>query len=178
MVIYKLKLRYHTFLSCWLLPLSSSLCVLYTFGWKTFGKLKICHQGFLRHALSCLFDSFVDHFEQVYTQRIKSAVRLYFVVLVCLSFSWGQHYSVLALNIVDSPTLVFIPILPYQFEQVLPNLSTFHLSTFLQAFGNYSNHCNLSNIHEVFFESLIPNLVAFWLCLFARNEINSICIHI
>ena len=36
------------------------------------------------------------------------------------------YYS---LNIVDSPTLVFILIVPGQFEQVLPNLSSFDQST-------------------------------------------------
>ena len=41
----------------------------------------------------------------------------------------GQHYSVLALNIVDSSTLVFIPIVSGQFEQVLLNLSSFDQST-------------------------------------------------
>ena len=49
--------------------------------------------------------------------------------LACLSFSWGQRYSVLALNIVDSPILVFIPIVSGQFEQALPNLSSFNQST-------------------------------------------------
>ena len=74
---------------------------------------------------------FVGDFEQVYVQCVKSAARLYFAVLVCSSFSWGQHYSVLALNIVDSPTLVFIPIESGQIysEQVLPNLSSFDQST-------------------------------------------------
>ena len=62
---------------------------------------------------------FAGDFEQVYV----------FAVLVCSSFSWGQHYSVLALNIVDSPTLVFIPIVSGQFEQALPNLSSFDQST-------------------------------------------------
>ena len=72
---------------------------------------------------------FVGDFEQVYVQCVKSAARLYFAVLVCSSFSWGQHYSVLALNIVDSPILVFIPIVSGQFEQALPNLSSFNQST-------------------------------------------------
>ena len=72
---------------------------------------------------------FVGDFEQVYVQCVKSAARLYFAVLVCSSFSWGQHYSVLALNIVDSPTLVFMPIVSGQFEQALPNLSSFDQST-------------------------------------------------
>ena len=72
---------------------------------------------------------FVGDFEQVYVQCVKSAARLYFAVLVCSRFSRGQHYSVLALNIVDSPTLVFIPIVTSQFEQVLPNLSSFDRST-------------------------------------------------
>ena len=72
---------------------------------------------------------FVDDFEQVYVQCVKCATRLYFAVLVCSSFSWGQHYSVLALNIVDSPILVFIPIVSGQFEQALPNLSSFNQST-------------------------------------------------
>ena len=85
--------------------------------------------GILSHALSCLFDSFVGDFQQVFVQCVKSAVRLYFAVFVCLSFSWGQHYSVLALNIVDSPILVFIPIVSGQFEQALPNLSSFNQST-------------------------------------------------
>ena len=49
--------------------------------------------------------------------------------MVFLSFSWGQRYSVLALNIVDSPILVFIPIVSGQFEQALPNLSSFNQST-------------------------------------------------
>ena len=53
------------------------------------------------------------------------SVRLYFVVLVCLCFSWGQHDSVSALNIVDSSVSVFIPVLPCPFEQFLPNLSSF-----------------------------------------------------
>ena len=64
---------------------------------------------------------FVDDFEQVYVQCVKSAARLYFAVLICSSFSGGPHHSVLVLNIVDSPTLVFISIVSGQFEQVLPN---------------------------------------------------------
>ena len=71
---------------------------------------------------------FVGDFEQIYVQCVKSAARHYFAVLVCSSFSWGQHYSVLALNIVDSPTLVFIPIVSGQFEQALLNLSSFDQS--------------------------------------------------
>ena len=67
----------------------------------------------------------LNKFSQWLVQCAKSAVRLYFVVLVCLSFSWGQDYSILALNIVDSPILVFILIAPCQYEQVLPNLSNF-----------------------------------------------------
>ena len=69
---------------------------------------------------------FVGDFEQVY---VKSVARLYFAVLVCSSFSWGQHYSVLALNIVDSPTLVFSPIVSGQFQQTLPNFKSFDQST-------------------------------------------------
>ena len=72
---------------------------------------------------------FVGDFEQVYVQCVKSAARLYFAVLVCSSFSWGQHYSVLALNIVDSPTLVFSPIVSGQFQQTLPNFKSFDQST-------------------------------------------------
>ena len=75
--------------------------------------------------LSHLFDSFIGDFEKVYVQCLNSAVRLYFAVLVCLSFSWDQHYSFSALNIVDSLFLVFTPIAPCVFEQVLPNLSSF-----------------------------------------------------
>ena len=59
---------------------------------------------------------FVGDFEQVYDQCIKSAAK---------HFSWGEHYSVLALNIVGSPTLVFILIVSGQFEQALPNISSF-----------------------------------------------------
>ena len=40
----------------------------------------------------------------------------------------GQHCSALALNIVDSPTSP-IPIVSGQYEQVLPNLSSFNQST-------------------------------------------------
>ena len=77
---------------------------------------------------------FVGDFEQVY---VKPVARLYFAVLVCSSFSWGQHYSVLALNIVDSPILVFILIVPGQFEQVLPNLSSFDQPTASSSLKNY-----------------------------------------
>ena len=62
---------------------------------------------------SCVSLLFVGDFEQVYAQCVK--------------------HSVLALNIVDSPTLVFIPIVPGQFEQVLPNLRSFDQSTISQA---------------------------------------------
>ena len=48
-----------------------------------------------------------------------------FAVLVCLSFFWSQHCSVLALNIVDSPTVVFILIVSGQFKQALPYSSSF-----------------------------------------------------
>ena len=60
---------------------------------------------------SCVSLLFVGDFEQVYAQCVK--------------------HSVLALNIVDSPTLVFIPIESGQIysEQVLPNLSSFDQST-------------------------------------------------
>ena len=57
---------------------------------------------------SCVSLLFVGDFEQVYAQCVK--------------------HSVLALNIVDSPTLVFIPIVSGQFEQVLLNLSSFDQS--------------------------------------------------
>ena len=119
---------------------------------------------------------FTWHTKQVYAKCIKSAIRQYFVVLVCFSFCWGQHYSVLALNIVDTSVLVFIPIVPCQFEQVLPNLSSFNQSTFLQARENQSNLRNQRNIHKVLFESWFPNLVVFWLCLFVQIKINSIYI--
>ena len=78
---------------------------------------------------SCVSFLFVGDFEQVFAQCVKSAAKHYFAVLVCSSFSWGQHYSVLALNIVGSRTLVFIPIASGQFEQALPNLSSFDQST-------------------------------------------------
>ena len=119
---------------------------------------------------------FTWHTKQVYAKCVKSAIRQYFVVLVCFSFSWGQHYSVLALNIVDSSVLVFIPIVPSEFEQVLPNLSSFNQSTFLQAWENQSNLRNQRNIRKVLFESSFPNLVVFWLCLFVQIKINSIFI--
>ena len=117
-------------------------------------------------------------FEQAYFQCVKSALTLYFAVLVCLSFSWGQHYSVLALNIVDSPILVFIPIVPGQFEQVLPNFSSFDQSNVSSSLRKLVKPRNQRNIDEVLFKSLFPNLVAFWLCLFAQNKIDSIYIHI
>ena len=72
---------------------------------------------------------FVGDFEQLYAQYVKSAARHYVAVLVCSSFSWGQHYPVLALNIVDCPNLVFIPIVSGQFQPALPNLSSFDQST-------------------------------------------------
>ena len=116
---------------------------------------------------------FVDDLEQVYAQCVKSAARLYFAVSVCSSFSWSQHYSVLALNIVDSPTLVL-------FRMCLVNLSKSCqikvVSTnlpFPQAWENWLNPRNQRIIHEVLFKSSFPNLVAFWLCLFTRNKINS-----
>ena len=58
---------------------------------------------------SCVSLLFVGDFEQVYAQCVK--------------------HSVLALNIVDSPTLVFIPIVCGQLEQALTNLSSFDQST-------------------------------------------------
>ena len=47
-------------------------------------------------------------------------------------YAWAfpeVNIIVLALNIVDSPNLVFIPIVSGQFEQVLPNLISFDQST-------------------------------------------------
>ena len=104
---------------------------------------------------------FVDDFEQVYVQCVKSAARLYFAVLVCSSFSWGQHYSVLALNIVDSPILVFILIVPGQYEQVLPNLSSFDQPTASSSLKKLFKPKKSERNQRVFFESLFPNLVAF-----------------
>ena len=116
---------------------------------------------------------FVDDLEQVYAQCVKSAARLYFAVSVCSSFSWSQHYSVLALNIVDSPTLVL-------FRMCLVNLSKSCqikvVSTnlrFPQAWENWLKPRNQRVIHEVLFKSSFPNVVAFWLCLFTRNKISS-----
>ena len=60
---------------------------------------------------------------------VSSVPQDYICSFGMLKFSWGQHCSGLALNIVDSPTLVFIPIVSGQFEQVLPNLSSFDQST-------------------------------------------------
>ena len=113
---------------------------------------------------------FVDDLEQVYAQCVKSAARLYFAVSVCSSFSWGQRYSVLALNIVDCPTLVSISIGSGQFEQI--KVVSTNLP-FLQAWKNCLNPRNQRNIHEILFKSSFPNLAAFWLCLFTRNKINS-----
>ena len=121
---------------------------------------------------------FVDGFEQVYVQCVKSAARLYFAVLVCSSFSWGQHYSVLALSIVDSPTLVFILIVSVQFEQALPNLSSFDQSTISSRLRKLVKPKKSERHLRSLFESLFPNLVAFWLCLFAQSKINSVYIHI
>ena len=81
----------------------------------------------------------------VFVQCGKSVVSLYSIVLVCLSFSWGRYYSVSVLNIVDSPILVFIRIVPCQFEQVLPNLSSF----------DQTNPKNQGNIHKHLFESFM-----------------------
>ena len=122
---------------------------------------------------------FVGDFEQVYVHCVKSAARHYFAVLVCSSFFWRQNYSVLALNIVDSPILVFVPIASGQCEQALLNLSSFDQSTVslsLRKLVKPKKSENQRDIHEVLFESLFPNLATFWLCLFAQNKINSIYI--
>ena len=98
----------------------------------------------------------------------------YFVVLVCLSFSWGRHYSVSALNNVGSPILVFIPIALCKFEQVLPNISSFDQSTVSSSLKNLAKLKKL----EKHSQSLFPNLVVFWFCFFAQIKINSIHIYI
>ena len=56
--------------------------------------------------------------------------------LTLFNISCGQHYSVSTLNIVDSPILVFIPIVPCQFEQVLLNLSSSDQSTVSSSLRN------------------------------------------
>ena len=157
------------------------MCFIYVWLWIVQNWIKIFLNSSSRILESCPLVSFwlfVGDFEQAYFQCVKSALTLYFAVLVCLSFSWGQHYSVLALNIVDSPILVFIPIVPGQFEQVLPNFSSFDQSNVSSSLRKLVKPRNQRNIDEVLFKSLFPNLVAFWLCLFAQNKIDSIYIHI
>ena len=94
--------------------------------------IKTCLDSSSRILESCPLISFWHfcwYFEQVHVKWVKSAVRLCFVVLACLRSSWGQHYSVLALNTVHSPILVFTPIMHCRFEQFLPNISSFDQST-------------------------------------------------
>ena len=156
------------------------MCFIYVWLWIVQNWIKIFLNSSSRILESCPLVSFwlfVGDFEQAYFQCVKSALTLYFAVLVCLSFSWGQHYSVLALNIVDSPILVFIPIVPGQFEQVLPNFSSFDQSNVSSSLRKLVKPRNQRNIHEVLFKSLFPNLVAFWLCLLAQNKIDSIYIY-
>ena len=75
--------------------------------------------------------------------------------------------------------LVFIVVVPGQFEQVLLNLSSFRASyRFIKPEKIGQTQRNQREILEVFFESLFSNLFVFWLCLFAQNKINSIYIHI
>ena len=70
--------------------------------------IKTCLDSSSRILESCPLISFWHfcwYFEQVHVKWVKSAVRLCFVVLACLRSSWGQHYSVLALDTVHSPYL-------------------------------------------------------------------------
>ena len=131
---YKLKRHCHTFLASWLQLWGGLylMCFTYVLALDISNWIKICLGSSSRILKSCPLLSlwlFVGDFDQVYVQCVKSAIRLYFAVLVCLSFSWDQHYYVLALNIVDSPISVFIPSVSGQFEQALPNLSSFDQST-------------------------------------------------
>ena len=131
---YKLKRHCHAFLASWLQLWGLYLmCFIYVLALDSSNWIKICLGSSLRILKSCPLLSlwlFVGDFDQVYVQCVKSAVRLYFAVLVCLSFPWDQHYSVLALNIVASPISVFIPSVSGQFEQALPSFdqSTFSAS--------------------------------------------------
>ena len=108
---YKLKWRCHAFLVCWLSLWSGLYLMCFIYVWfkldQDLFRFIIKDSWVMPPRVSLLF---VDNFEQVYVQCVKSAAKLYFAALVCSRFSWGQHYSVLAFNIVDSPTLVFIPI--------------------------------------------------------------------
>ena len=81
----------------------------------------------------------------------KVCCKIIFCRFGMFEFSLRQHCFVLALNIVDSPTLVFIPIVPCQFEQVLPNLRSFDQSIVS------SSHRNLAKPKKV--EKHLPSFV-------------------
>ena len=97
-------------------------------------------------------------------------LRLYFVVLVCLGFSLGHYYSVSALNIVNSPILVFIPIVPWQFEQVVPNLSSFDQSMVSSSLRNLAKSNKLEKHSRSIIWRLISKLDRVLVVFFCANQ--------
>ena len=121
---YEPKWRGHAFLAC-CLPLWPGLYLMFfiRLALDSSNLVKICLDSSSRIFEPCPLVSLYSLLTTLNKAMpsVSSLPQDYFAVLVCSSFSWGQHYSVLALNIADSPTLVFISIVPGQFEQVLPN---------------------------------------------------------
>ena len=68
--------------------------------------------------------------------------------------------------------------MPCQFEQVLPNLSSFDQSTVSSSLRNLVKLKKSEKHHKILFESVFPNLVEFLVVFFAQVKINGIYIHI
>ena len=133
MAIYKLKLHCHTFLACWLLTSNRSLYNVFyiRLALDSSNWIKICLDSSSRILESCPFGSpwlFIGDFEQVYVH--VSSLPYDYILQFWYAWAFPEvNIIVLALNIVDSPNLLFIPIVSGQFEQVLPNVSSFDQST-------------------------------------------------